>query len=207
MELGMSEDTSRRWIQCFEAAIQRAKSPNTKAKFPQAARLLQMPAAEMDGSEIDELAACVERLLDHEMITTQQDLLEDMGVKKQKLNSSKNKDGASANSERDPLAVMAKAYFHGIFKKLDDVTKEVHRTREYTDYKYLLQQLPLETDQEESVSLQGIKAGLEGIKKAQEELLNNDLSKMIEDVQEAITRKMHGTAPKASRKPKAIAAK
>jgi hypothetical protein len=183
LELGISDETARRWIHCFDEAKKRAANSGNKAKFPQAARLLQRPAAEMTDGEIDELAACVERLLDKDEVITQRDLLKDMGVKKEMPDSSKNKDGAAPNSKPDPLTVLTPDYFADIHKKLQGVSKEILRTREYTNYKFILDELPITTDQKGGLSLQSIKGNLEIILESHEELLTKDLPKMISDVE------------------------
>ena len=217
-ELGISDETARRWIHCFEKAKEKAANSGNKAKFPQAARLLQMPSAEMTDSKIDELADCVERLLDEDAVVTQRDLLEDIGVRKQKRQESpKNKDGAAPNPEKDLLALLTPAYFTGIVEKLQGVSKEIIKTREYPNYKCALNELPRIAREKGEISLQSLKDSLEIIKESHEELLTKDLPKMISDVEEVISlkikeeeqkcREMQGPSFKKARKSKAIAAR
>jgi hypothetical protein len=189
-ELDISDDTANRWIKCFESALERAKRTNNKKARPEAVRLLQMPAAEMDGSEIQALAACVDRLVDR---TTQQDLLRELGILKDTGLKGGDTSAFQQEYKPSPFDVMANALFSDIARKLDGVKKEILSTRHHTDYRLLLQELPLESPGPLSPSLQGIKRALE-------EVIQGDLAKIISDIDEAINRKMHGPAPKGARK-------
>lgn len=189
-ELDVSDDAVDRWIKCYEAALERAKRTNNKKSHPHAVRLLQMPAAEMDGSEIEALAACVERLVDR---TTQQGLLFELGILKDTGLKGGDTSEFRKEYEPSPLDAMAHALFSDIARKLDGVKKEILSTRHHTDYRLLLQELPLDSPGPLSPSLHGIKFALE-------EVIQGDLSKIIADINEAINRKMQGPAPKRVRK-------
>lgn len=175
-ELGVVSRTADRWIHCFEAAVERAK--RHRKAHPEALRLLQMPAAEMDGGEIEALAACVDRLVDG---TTQRDLLFEIGILKDTRLTGGNNPQSADNPEQLMAEAWAVVFFTRISRKLDEVQKEIFRNRDGVDYRFKLKALPLTPDPDDQE-----RPCLQGIKRTLEEVLQGDLVKVIRDVEAEI---------------------
>lgn len=184
-ELGISDDSGNRWIACFEAALKRAKA--RKSKEPEACRLLEIPAAELTGDELEKLAACVDQLVDGE---TQAGLLEELGIVKP---SSKTTGGDTSEFQTPPrhltLGEWATETFQKIPREFDKLEREIFRIKDAPEYRLLLLELPIDSPDDGAASLMGIKECLERV-------LGGGLAKILTDIDSAIDAKMHGTPPK-----------
>jgi hypothetical protein len=175
-EMGVTSRTADRWIHCFESAVERAK--RHKKTQPQALRLLQMPAAEMDGGEIEALAACVDRLVDD---STQRELLFEIGILKDTRLTGGDTPRSNKSAEETLSEAWAVVFFAGIRRKLDEVKREIFRNRDGVDYRFKLKALPLTPDPDDQE-----RPCLQGIKRTLEEVLQGDLVKVIQDVEAEI---------------------
>jgi hypothetical protein len=188
-ELQISDDTAARWVQCFEAALKRAKV--RKAKEPEAGRLLEIPAAELTGDELELLAAVVDRLVDQD---TQAGLLEELGIVKPSKKLEGGDTSAFKKGERQmTMGEWAKEVFQRIPREFDELERGIFRIKDAPEYRLLLQELPIDSPEDGAASLMGIKECLERV-------LGGGLAKILADVESAIETKMHGTPPKRSRR-------
>lgn len=158
-ELGKSYKTADRWISCFHAAIERAK--RHKKTEPEALRLLSIPADELDGNELEALAACVDRLVDND---TQAGLLEELGIVKP---SGLRDGGASAPRTHGELTLeVISGFFLNGFDATAKMLKTAGRFMSDCDFDAYLHQLPLvgtETEAGQVVGLLGLKTALEDL--------------------------------------------
>lgn len=186
---GTSDRTADRWIQCFEAALKRAKA--RKSKEPNACRLLEIPAAELTGDELEQLETCVDRLVDQD---TQAGLLEELRIVKPSNKLTGGDTSASAKPARQmTLEEWAKETFQRIPREFDELERDIFRIKDAPEYRLLLQELPIDSPEDGAASLMGIKECLERV-------LGGGLAKILKDVESAIDAKMHGTPPKRSRR-------
>jgi hypothetical protein len=188
-ELGIPDRTADRYVQCYEAALKRAKV--RKSNEPEACRLLEIPAAELTGDELERLATCVDRLVDQD---TQAGLLEELGIVK----PSKKLEGGDTSAAAKPARHMtmgewATETFQRIPREFDELERSIFRIKDAPDYRILLQELDLDSPEDGAISLMGIKECLERV-------LGGGLAKILADVESAIEAKMHGTPPKRSRR-------
>lgn len=189
-ELGICSKTADRWIDCYDVALTRAKA--RKAKEPEAARLLMIPAAELTGDELEGLAACVDRLVKHD---TQADLLYELGILKDTRleggdTSAFRKDGTDAVD----IEAEASSFFKGLCIDTAKIERFAGRLRASENFQPFLYALPLSHPEPTRViCLMDLKARLE-------EVLGGDLDKLLVEVSKAIEAKMHGNAPKRIRR-------
>ena len=188
-ELEIPDRSCDRYIACFEAALRRAKA--RKSKEPEACRLLEIPAAELTGDELEQLAACIDRLVDNE---TQAGLLEELGIVKpgHKLT------GGDTSPFKKPAAdwtaqEWATERFQHIPREFDKLEREIFRVKGAPDYRLLLLELPIDSPEDGKASLMGIKECLERV-------LSGGVAKILADVEATIEAKMQGTPPKRTRK-------
>ncbi len=189
LEMKIPDRSCDRYIACFEAALKRAKA--RKSKEPEACRLLEIPAAELTGDEVNLLAACIDRLVDGD---TQAGLLEELGIVK----PSKKLEGGDTSAFQQPprqltLGEWATETFRKIPEEFDELERSIFRVKDAPNYQLLLQELPIDSPDDGAASLMGIKECLERV-------LGGGLAKILADVNAAIEAKMHGTPPKRSRK-------
>lgn len=205
-ELGISADTGDRYIACFDYALSRAKA--CKTNEPEAFRLLVTPAAELTGDELDSLAAHVGRLVKWdgaaERPLTQAQILEELGIVKPSKKLEGGDTSAFKKGDRQmTLEEWAKESFEQIPMKFDDLESEILRIKGSPLYAEVLTSLELDSP-DAVASLVGIKESLQSVldkaKACLERVLKGDLAKMLETVEGAIEEKMHGPAPKRSRK-------
>ena len=202
VELGLPARTVDRYIQCFYAALKRAKEPEAR-------RLLKIPAAELNGDEVERLAACVDRLVDQD---TQAGLLEELGIVKP---SNKLPGGANSGSQKSPRRMSIGEWAFEISTQIDlgsrDLEQRILNFEDSDEFKEMLSNLDLEiasdADPEAlTASLKNTKNGLELARERIESgksVLNETherISKIIKDVEDAIESKMSGPPPKESRK-------
>ena len=194
-ELQIPARTTDRWIQCFFAALKRAKA--RKSKEPEACRLLEIPAAELTGDELEALAKHVGRLVDHD---TQAGLLEELGIVK----NTKLEGGATKSAKKDHAQMTLQDWATEIFSRIPrefaELEREIFRVKDAPDYRILLQELPIDSPEDGKTSLRGIKECLERV-------LSGGLAKVLQDVDSAIEAKMHGTPPKRKRRKSSLIGK
>ncbi len=200
-ELGIPDRTADRWIQCFESATARAKARRNKARrennadelitWELACRLLTIPADELDGKELEQLAECVGRIVDHD---SQADLLDELGIAKRPSDLQPGKGGDTRKGDKMTdevgwLGYSAKAIhdqFNGICEMMQDIRK--------ADYlKSSLHELPLSNPDPEKLTLYKFKGILEDV-------LHGEVAGLLKFVEEEIASKSQGPPVKARRK-------
>lgn len=193
---GLADRTANRYIQIFDAALERAK--RNKTKEPEACRLLLTPAAALTGDEVELLAACVDRLVDQE---TQAGLLEELGIVKPS-NKTTGGDTSAHRKEKEWHALEDQAVFlfSSVTRQLGEVEKEIFSVRTHADYRFLLEELPITSDSDRKPSLMSIKECLE-------EILNGKIAGLVKELDAAIERKMHGLPLKRERRKSKTTAK
>lgn len=199
--LGIAERTANRYIQIFESgrtrvlarknAAKRENRPEDFALWERVCVLMDSPSAELTGDELEELAVHVHELVDHD---TQAGLLEELGIKKapHKLTGG---DTSAHRKEREwgTLDDQAIMLFSSVVRRFGEVEKEIFGVRTHAHYQFLLEELPLTSDEDGKPCLMGIKECLE-------EILNGKLGGLVKELDAAIERKMHGPPPKRVRR-------
>lgn len=187
-ELDLPKTSADRYIQCFEAALTRAKA--RKAKEPEACLLLEVPAVAMTGDEVEKLANFIDQLVDHD---TQAGLLEELGIGRKSDTSTKGGKNSTSKDQKEPVQLTMDAWavtlFREIPKEIAALEKTIFSTKDHPDYKLLLQQLPVDRPENGNPCLMGIKECLE-------RLLHGRLAIVLKDVEAAIGTKMGGPSIK-----------
>lgn len=160
-ELGITSKTGDRWIDLFDAALERAKQH--KKTEPEALRLLLIPADELDGNELDALAACVDRLVEND---TQAGLLEELGIVK--APGLRPGGPSPVKSGGDLTLEFVSNFFRHGFNTTAEVLKKADRFIGDCDFDAYLNQLPLVGFEAEDggapvIGLQEFKAALEDL--------------------------------------------
>lgn len=199
-ELGISDQTATRWIACFESATERAKARRNKARrennadelitWELACRLLTIPAEELDGKELVQLAECVGRLVDHD---SQANLLEELGISKRPAGPPI---GPKAKPERkdtsDPWMDIS---VKGICAHFEELAKSLRDIRTADELRVGIHKLPLTAEEPDKLSLYKIKAVLEGV-------LEGEVGGLLKFVEDEIKARSTGEPPKRARKTK-----
>ncbi len=180
-ELGISDDTANRYVACFGYALDRAKAQ--KSKDPEAFRLLATHAAVLTGDELELLAVHVGCLVKpdraDESPLTQSQILEELGIKKPSRALTGGDTSASQKPRPVTSADLAVVLFPAITRGLDAVRKTISNVRYCSDYRMILEELDLDSPEDEKPSLMGIKNSLE-------EVLKGDLPQILKDIEDAI---------------------
>lgn len=180
-ELGICARTGNRWIDCFDLALERAKK--RKCTEPQAARLLEIPADELTGDELEALAQVVQGLVAGD---TQAGLLEELRIVKRSNSreggdTSQNRNGAEAAFEQ-----MVKDMFSKIRSGSGDLEKRIYRGCNGALFHAALEKLPLESEDKDAPTLSGIRDELSGVLDDLRGVLDGELPKMLKSVDLAI---------------------
>lgn len=191
-ELGISNDTADRWIRCYEGALTRAKA--RKAREPQACRLLEIPADELTGDEIEELARLVDGLVDGD---TQAGLLAELRIVKPANKLPGDDTSQSKNGVQKTLNQMVFDLFSEITKGFGELEREIYRGRKREVFHAALETLPLASEVEGAPCLYAIRDALRGV-------LDGELPKMIEAVERRIQEKEKPGMPAKTRRVKHI---
>lgn len=187
-ELEICSRTANRWIQCFEVALKRAKV--RKRKEPQAARLLEIPADELTGDELEQLAQMVQGLVAGD---TQAGLLEELGIVKRPHVL---KGGDTSQFRKDPQAIFDQMMidaFSEITRGLGQLEKRIFQERNRAEFQAMLDFIPLASEEENAPCLYAIRDSLTAV-------FDGELPKMIEAVNQTIKEKENpGTVAKPRR--------
>lgn len=189
-EIEIPARSADRWIQCFLAALKRAKA--RKAREPQASRLLEIPADELTGDELEALADLVNGLVDGE---TQAGLLEELGI----VRPSKPTPGGDTSGGEENLAAagnpvaMAAIFFRNIFNDLSEIERQVSRSRLDENFESRLYALPLKPgDSKDMIGLLDYRDQIERIKGT----VQADMDDLLAKLGKAIEAKMAGGSSK-----------
>ncbi len=194
-ELGVSDRTVRRWIQCFQTALERsrrnlksAKGGEARKLWNDACRLLEIPADELTGSELEELSLIVEQVAADE---TQASLLADLG--KEKSNQvPKNPTGKTGDPDKSWMTMSVETFHSEVI----DLTKMLRDIRNADNLRAGIHSLALKSDVPEELTLYKLKGLLE-------DLFESEVAGMLKFVEEEIVAKSTGRPPKRIRKSKA----
>ncbi len=177
-ELKIPARTADRWIQCFAAALKKAKA--RKAKEPKACRLLEIPADELTGDELAALAEVIQGLVDGD---TQAGLLEELRiVKPANPTSGGDTSNKSGNGDQVAFEQMVFDLFSEITSGFGQLEKKIFRGRSRAEFQAMLEWIPLASDDKNSPCLYAIRDSLRGV-------LDGELPKMIEAVESTIREK------------------
>ncbi|MEP2776785.1 MAG: hypothetical protein ABJQ29_11360 [Luteolibacter sp.] len=187
-ELDISVDTADRWIQCFDVALKRAKV--RKRKEPQAAKLLEIPADELTGEELEELAQVVQGLVAGD---TQAGLLEELRIVK-RINRLTG--GDTSQSRNDDQAVFDQVMiemFSEITRGFDQLERKIFRGRNRAEFQAMLEFIPLASEDRNAPCLYAIRDSLRAV-------LDGELRKMTEAVEQTIKEKENPGTPAKPRR-------
>lgn len=197
-ELGVSDRTVRRWVQCFQTALERSKRNLKSAKDAEArklwnaaCRLLEIPAEELTGDELEELGRIVEHVAADE---TQASLLADLG--KEKTHQVPTNPMGKTGSPGRTMAIMtAESLYH----QFEELTRAFDDKKQAVELMSGIADLPLADPDPEKLTLFKFKGMLEDI------LHGKVVGKLVKMVDDAIESQSHATgkAPKSPRRSKA----
>ena len=191
-ELGIPDRTADRWIKCFEAAVKLAK--RHKKNRPEAFRLLQTPAAELAGGELDQLAECVEKIVERDPKSgdgeslTQRELMEEAGLFKNTPTSGRDKSPKGKRDESDDYYVQS--LFESFTSGISDEIKHFRRTRKGVPFEARLEEMPIRSSDPDAPSLEKLKNELD-------HLVRDEVTPVLKEIEAAIQRKMNAAEGKA----------
>ena len=189
-ELGISRITANRYIGRFEKALECSKNVH-----PEIHHLLSVPSAELDGSELEKLAAKVEELVD---LMTRSNLMIELGLTIEKSDETEKEecDYNHPSKFQEALALEATTLFSSVPRRIKNLKAAIHGVRDHSRYALLLRELDLDSSTPGAPTLAGIKEALE-------EMLEGDLAAVLKDVTDAYDAKLavlNGEQPKKRRK-------
>lgn len=201
-ELGISDQTATRWIRCFESATERAKARRNKARrennadelitWELACRLLTIPADELDGKELEQLAECVGRIVDHD---SQADLLDELGISKRPAGPPI---GPKAKPDKDVSREERWAGYSvtAFCADIDEIRKTIRDIRNADELRVGIHKMPLTHPDQDKLTLYKMKGMLE-------DLFQGEVAGMLKFVEDEIKSRSAGKPPKSIRKPRA----
>jgi hypothetical protein len=178
-ELGISRQTANRYIVRYEKAAEFAKT------LPEAGNILLADFGNLTGTEVETLAAFVEKLVDKMTAA-------ELEVEPDEADEDETESDSGAGDFQETLEQEALIFFASIPRKIDAIRKALGPFRDHGKYHLYLHKLPLDDGRDGKPSLNGIKKGLEAI-------LNDGLGAVLDDLREAIKAKSTGTPQKPSR--------
>ena len=188
--LGISSKTGDRYIASFEKVLE-----ESEGVYPEIHHLLSVPSAELDGSELEKLAAKVEELVD---LMTRSNLMIELGLTIEKSDETEKEecDYNDPSKFQEALALEATTLFSSVPRRIKNLKAAIHGVRDHSRYALLLRELDLDSSTPGAPTLAGIKEALE-------EMLEGDLAAVLKDVTDAYDAKLavlNGEQPKKRRK-------